>query len=208
MKTPAKTAVTFLAAILALGFAGSSLAGEPNKRRGQVYFKMVCTQCHVQTAEKTIPPNARSMAEWDAYMSADRHDSSGSSEPTVSFYTSSAYREITAQIEPVLLGTEIAPGPIARDETLVLWLLETTRTATPEALASMSHSAREFGGQLIWSVPVAVLEGERSWNYLLLLAFPDPGAVQTWLTDPETATDRTLARRLYVEEAIMELSAN
>ena len=93
MKTRAKTAVTLLVATLALVFAGSSLGGEPNKRRGQVYFKMVCTECHVQTADKTIPPNARTMAEWDAYMSTDQHDSSGSSEPTVSYYTSAAYRE-------------------------------------------------------------------------------------------------------------------
>lgn len=93
MKTSLKSAVTFLAVALALVFAGSSLAGEPNKRRGQVYFKMVCTQCHVQTADKTIPPNARTMAQWDAYMSTDQHDSSGSSESTVSYYTSTAYRE-------------------------------------------------------------------------------------------------------------------
>jgi mono/diheme cytochrome c family protein len=93
MKLSLKSAVTLLAATLALGFASSSLAGEPNKRRGQVYFKMVCTQCHVQTAEKTIPPNARTMAEWDTYMSTDKHDGSGSSEATVSYYTSTAYRE-------------------------------------------------------------------------------------------------------------------
>ena len=93
MKTPAKTAVTLLVGTLALVFASSSLGGEPNKRRGQVYFKMVCTECHVQTADKTIPPNTRTMAEWDAYMSTNQHDSSGSSEPTVSYYTSTAYRE-------------------------------------------------------------------------------------------------------------------
>ena len=93
MKTPAKTAVTLLVGTLALVFASSILGGEPNKWRGQVYFKMVCTECHVQTADKTSPPNTRTMAEWDAYMSTNQHDSSGSSEPTVSYYTSTAYRE-------------------------------------------------------------------------------------------------------------------
>lgn len=92
MKTP-KTATCILAAALALAFTSTSLASEPNKKRGQVYFKMVCTVCHLQSAEKTIPPNTRTMAEWDAYMAADKHDSSGSSEPTVSYYTSEAYRE-------------------------------------------------------------------------------------------------------------------
>ena len=92
MKTP-KTVTCILAAALALAFTSTSLATEPNKKRGQVYFKMVCTECHVQTADKTIPPNTRTMAEWDAYMSTNQHDSSGSSEPTVSYYTSTAYRE-------------------------------------------------------------------------------------------------------------------
>jgi hypothetical protein len=93
MKTPLKSTLSMLAVTLALGFASSSLAEEPNKRRGQVYFKMVCTVCHQEVAAKTIPPNTRTMAEWDAYMAADRHDSSGSSDPTVSYYTSTAYRE-------------------------------------------------------------------------------------------------------------------
>lgn len=93
MKTPLKSALTILAVTLALGFASSSLASEPNKKRGQVYFKMVCTSCHMETAAKSIPPNTRTMAEWDAYMAADKHGSGGSAEPTVSYYTGEVYRE-------------------------------------------------------------------------------------------------------------------
>ena len=92
MKTPIKPVLTILAVTLALGFASSSLAAEPNKKRGQVYFKMVCTSCHMQTAAKSIPPNTRTMAEWDAYMAADKHGG-GSAEPTVSYYTSDVYRQ-------------------------------------------------------------------------------------------------------------------
>ena len=33
------------------------------------------------------------MAEWTAYMDADKHDASGKSDPTVSYYTSTEYRK-------------------------------------------------------------------------------------------------------------------
>lgn len=93
MKIQVKSVVRVVAAALALVIASKTLAVEPNKRRGQVYFKMVCTVCHVQEADRTIPPNARSMAEWTAYMDTDKHDASDKSDPTVSYYTSTAYRE-------------------------------------------------------------------------------------------------------------------
>ena len=93
MKIQMKEIAPVVAATLALVLAGQAFSAEPNKRRGQVYFKMVCTECHVQEADKTIPPNTRSMADWSAYMNADKHDASGKSEPTVSYYTSTTYRE-------------------------------------------------------------------------------------------------------------------
>ncbi len=93
MKIQMKSVARVVAAALALAVAGESAAVEPNKKRGRVYFKMVCTVCHVQEADRTISPNARSMAEWTAYMDADKHDASGKSDPAVSYYTSTTYRE-------------------------------------------------------------------------------------------------------------------
>lgn len=93
MKTQLKPAAHILAALLAVGFAADGMAADPNKKRGRVYFKMVCTVCHIQMAGKAIPPNTRTMAEWTAYMDADKHDASGKSKPTVSYYTSEEYRE-------------------------------------------------------------------------------------------------------------------
>ena len=93
MKTKLKPAAQVLAAALALCFAADGMAADPNKKRGRVYFKMVCTVCHIQEAAKAIPPNTRSMAEWTAYMDADKHDASGKSNPAVSYYTSQEYRE-------------------------------------------------------------------------------------------------------------------
>lgn len=93
MKIQLTSAARALAAVLVLGYAGSAMAEDPNKKRGQVYFKMVCTVCHIQTAATAIPPNTRTMADWTAYMDADKHDSTGNSNPKVSHYTSSEYRE-------------------------------------------------------------------------------------------------------------------
>ncbi len=91
MKTYTKMATKALVVALALGITGSALA-EGNKKIGRVYFKMVCTVCHIQDAVKAIPPNSRTMAEWTAYMDADVHDKTGKSNPKVSYYTSKEYR--------------------------------------------------------------------------------------------------------------------
>ena len=78
-----------------LGFSTQAMSAEvePNKKRGQVYFKMVCTVCHMQMAEKSIPPASRSMAEWRAYFDANKHDASGKSRPELTYYVSQEYRE-------------------------------------------------------------------------------------------------------------------
>ncbi len=124
----------------------------------------------------------------------------------VQMMTSSGYRELTADGAPVLLGTTVAPAPIARDEALLLWLLDTADGADGAALEPLAESAREFGGQIVWSVPVDALGGERSWDRVLLLAFPAAGALTRWLDAPGTATNRALARRYITDEAMLELN--
>lgn len=68
-------------------------AGKASWKRGRVYFRMVCTACHVEVTGAPISPNASTIAEWTAYMDADKHDASGKTKPTVSYYTSKEYRE-------------------------------------------------------------------------------------------------------------------
>jgi hypothetical protein len=68
-------------------------AGEGNWKRGRVYYRMVCTGCHVDMTGTAIPPNSRTIADWTAYMDANKHDASGKTKPMVSDYTSSEYRE-------------------------------------------------------------------------------------------------------------------
>jgi len=122
--------------------------------------------------------------------------------------TSTAYRDLTARRRPILLGTAQPPGPIARDETLVLWLVELVEGADVTELEALADSAGAFMGQRIWSTPVAVLEGDRSWNHALMVAFPDGERLAEWLDAPATATARALARRQHAAEAMLELRSD
>ncbi|MDH3559544.1 MAG: hypothetical protein OEN52_01150 [Gammaproteobacteria bacterium] len=83
-----------LAALL-FSVVGAAFAADvkPNKKRGQVYFRMVCTACHVDLTGAAIPPAGRTMAEWRAYLDADKHDASGKTNPSARYYISHAYRE-------------------------------------------------------------------------------------------------------------------
>ncbi|MBI5462214.1 MAG: hypothetical protein HY941_08535 [Gammaproteobacteria bacterium] len=89
-----------LAAALTLVCVGltsvNALAEDANPKRGRVYFKMVCTVCHMTQAGKAIPPSSLTMAEWGAYMDADKHDKSGASNTSVKYYVSQEYRKSVA----------------------------------------------------------------------------------------------------------------
>jgi len=95
MKTYVIPIINGLATVALLGLASMAWAQniEPNKKRGQVYYRMVCTACHVDMSGKAIPPNGRKMAEWRAYLDADRHDSSGKTNSSVRFYISQEFRK-------------------------------------------------------------------------------------------------------------------
>jgi hypothetical protein len=86
---------TLTLAALLFTVVGDAFAADikANKKRGQVYFRMVCTACHVDMSGTTIPPAGRTMAEWRAYLDADKHDVSGKTNPSVRYYLSQAYRE-------------------------------------------------------------------------------------------------------------------
>jgi uncharacterized protein (DUF1330 family) len=125
----------------------------------------------------------------------------------VQMLSSASNRDLTSESDPLLLGSSEPPGPIARDETVILWLLQTSEGTDPGMLEALSQSATGHGGQLVWSTQVDELVGDRHWNHVLMLVFPDPSAVRGWLLDPETRTERALARRHFVADAMLELSS-
>lgn len=65
-------------------------------KRGRVYYRQVCTSCHLSMANKTISPAERVKADWTAYLEADQHDIKGKSNHSVKYYSSREYRKSIA----------------------------------------------------------------------------------------------------------------
>ena len=74
-------------ALFALPFAAQ--AGDGDWKRGRIYYRMVCTACHVEKAS-AIAPSTKTMAEWNAYLLADKH---AKGKDSVKFYLSKKYRD-------------------------------------------------------------------------------------------------------------------
>jgi hypothetical protein len=71
----------------------SAQAYDGEWKRGRVYFQQVCTGCHKSMVGKAISPNEKTKAEWAAYLAADKHGTSGKSNPSVKYFVSRAYRD-------------------------------------------------------------------------------------------------------------------
>lgn len=79
-----------VAALLALmGASFSAQAYDADWKRGRVYYRSVCTSCHVASPVGSINPSTKTKAEWTAYLLTDKH---AKGKDTVSKYLSKAYR--------------------------------------------------------------------------------------------------------------------
>ena len=81
-----------LAAAAALAIFGTSLSAQAydaDWKRGRIYYRSVCTSCHVASPIGSINPSTRTKAEWAAYLKADKH---AKGKDTVKEYVSKAYR--------------------------------------------------------------------------------------------------------------------
>lgn len=78
---------TLLLGVLALPFAAQ--AGEGDWKRGRIYYRMVCTACHVEKGG-SIAPSKMTKAEWAAYIKADKH---AKGKDSLKKYVSKAYRD-------------------------------------------------------------------------------------------------------------------
>ncbi len=63
---------------------------EADWKRGRVYYRMVCTQCHAEKAGGAISPSVKTKAEWSAYFKADKH---AKGKDAVKFYFSNQFRD-------------------------------------------------------------------------------------------------------------------
>ena len=64
-----------------------------NWKRGRIYYRMVCSTCHVSERGEAISPADKKIAEWKKYMTADQHVTNDKANPKVSYYASKDYRE-------------------------------------------------------------------------------------------------------------------
>jgi len=86
-------ATSTLACVIALTSAASAYDGD--WKRGRIYYQGVCTPCHRATQPEGIPANSRTIAEWNAYLQAGKHNAG---KDTLKQYVSQAYRsEIRAK---------------------------------------------------------------------------------------------------------------
>lgn len=85
-----KHATSLTTALLALlGASFSAQAYDADWKRGRVYYRSVCTSCHVALPVGSINPSTKTKAEWSAYLLLDKH---AKGKDTVSKYVSKTYR--------------------------------------------------------------------------------------------------------------------
>ncbi len=87
MKT--KLSMTIILAVLGATAYTTAQAYDGDWKRGRVYYRQVCTSCHVAKTEKAISPTSKTKAEWTAYLQADKH---AKGKESVKQYVSQQYR--------------------------------------------------------------------------------------------------------------------
>lgn len=83
------TPLTAAALLVLLGASFSASAYDADWKRGRIYYRSVCTSCHVAMPVGSINPSSKTMAEWTSYVQADKH---AKGKDTVKQYVSKAYR--------------------------------------------------------------------------------------------------------------------
>ena len=84
-----KQVVVGAVALAALGVAAQATAYDGDWKRGRIYYRSVCTSCHVASPVGGINPSSKTKAEWNVYLQADKH---AKGKDTVKQYVSKAYR--------------------------------------------------------------------------------------------------------------------
>ena len=87
MKSVKPIAAAVLLTLFGASFSAS--AYDADWKRGRIYYRSVCTSCHVASPVGTVNPSAMTMAEWAAYLKADKH---AKGKDTVNQYVSKSYR--------------------------------------------------------------------------------------------------------------------
>ena len=78
-----------------LGFSTAVIAApEGNWKKGRIYYRMVCTDCHEREAGGKISPNEKTRAEWTEYFEKNIHGPQDApTKYTASYFVSKEFRE-------------------------------------------------------------------------------------------------------------------
>jgi len=99
------------AAVCAVTTAAS--AYDADWKRGRIYYRSVCTSCHVAEPVGSIAPSTRTKAEWADYLKADAH---AKAKDKVSRFLTKAYRaEIKASNKAAEKFAEVADEDLTAD---------------------------------------------------------------------------------------------
>jgi hypothetical protein len=87
-------ACCFSALLMGCGEAGQQTPKEPgNPKRGQVYYRAVCTGCHELQRGESVPPMALTMQQWRDYFAGGDHAGLNGESHPVRYFMSRAYRQ-------------------------------------------------------------------------------------------------------------------
>jgi cytochrome c5 len=88
-KSIMKIAIALSLAAAATLSSAPVFAYDADWKRGRVYYRSVCTSCHVALPIGQINPSSKLKAEWAAYVQADKH---AKGKDSIKQYVSKEYR--------------------------------------------------------------------------------------------------------------------
>jgi len=86
----------FIVAIVLASLTLSTVAdaAKANWKKGRIYYKMVCSECHIQQTGNKFSPADKTKAEWADYFAQNVHAAGNTTvNNTVEYYVSQKYRE-------------------------------------------------------------------------------------------------------------------
>ena len=76
------------------GLSSIANAEKGNWKKGRIYYKMVCSECHFEQTGAKFSPADKTKAEWNMYFGQGEHAMTNTStNHSLSYYASSEYRE-------------------------------------------------------------------------------------------------------------------
>lgn len=111
-----RSALPIVAAAALLSSAAQ--AYDADWKRGRIYYRSVCTSCHVASPIGQINPSSKTKAEWAAYVKADKHEKGKN---TVKQFVSKDYRaSIKAGNKAAEKFADVPDQELLEDVTLFL----------------------------------------------------------------------------------------